>query len=173
MAGYALTLARHCPALRVRRSRRRARDEPYNLIGDLAAAVVAARDAEWVHPLLLEDVERIIASDPDAASLIGYGLLEDIQNISSHRISEGAADWLSLLGPRTRQLWLDVDELWLRVADELRDPPAMTENQFASVTTPELREFMERVHRRTAEGVYVSIADVLDYETRHDLLQRG
>ena len=56
--------------------------------------------------------ERVFtAGPPDDRGAIRYGLLEEIQNVSSHRMF-GANAFLPLLGPVTAAQWHELNEEW-------------------------------------------------------------
>lgn len=67
-------------------------------------------------PNLFKAVEALLENpDPELENLIAVGLLEDIQNVASHR-NFGAAPFRQWLRPRSVVLWDEVDANMKRVA---------------------------------------------------------
>ncbi len=61
---------------------------------------------------LFTTLERILAEgDDEARSLAAFGVLEDIQTISSHE-SFGSDAFVVWLGPKSRTAWKYIDALW-------------------------------------------------------------
>jgi hypothetical protein len=61
---------------------------------------------------LFATVERILEEgDEEARGLAAIGVIEDIQTISTHR-SFGPEVFVQWLGPKSREAWDQIDELW-------------------------------------------------------------
>ncbi len=61
---------------------------------------------------LFATLERILSDgDEEARSLAAFGMLEDIQTISTH-YSFGPEAFVVWLGPRSRDAWKQIDALW-------------------------------------------------------------
>ena len=87
-------------------------------MSELAHHVVEsyAEDTTTELPNLFRAVEALLQNpDPELENLIAVGLLEDIQNVASHR-DFGAAPFRQWLGPRSLVVWDEVDANMRRVA---------------------------------------------------------
>ena len=110
-------------------------------------------------PDLFATVEVLLDNpDPELVNLITVGLLEDIQNIASHR-DFGPVVFRRWLGPRSLALWDKVDVNIQKVAAwaEQRKPRWWqfwrrrafdSERALAHVENPELRKIIESTYRK-------------------------
>jgi len=108
------------------------------------------------------------SGDWEVLNLISVGLFENIQNLSSHR-PIGQAVFLRWLGPKSRQLWDNMNEVWAELAELERQgrlvekapwwqfwrrSRSMVANgtsldtMLQNVTNPDLRRIIESMHRR-------------------------
>jgi hypothetical protein len=111
-----------CPSARDAWERHCARwgDEPagaYNDIAVFAHYAVALREANRIEELrsFLRSVEDLFVEGltPAAHQVMTIGLIEDIQNITSHaHVSVNSSDFTDYLGPRTYLEWLQVHAMW-------------------------------------------------------------
>lgn len=122
----------------------------YNAMAELAHYLVDRYAAGQTEDfgVIFQEVERFL---PQLENLLGVGLLEDIQNIASHR-SFGAAVFVPWLGPASLQLWQAVDEDMQAVAIWVAENPAPStfnvEEALTKVENPELRKMLESMSRR-------------------------
>lgn len=109
---------------------------------------------------LFGTVESLLQDcDPELENLITVGLLEDVQNIASHR-EFGPAPFQEWLGPRSVEHWEELNSFWGRVADWTeRTKPRWwqfwrrrkvfdAEKALSSVESPDLRKIIEATFRR-------------------------
>ena len=85
-------------------------------------------------------------------NLITVGLLEDIQNVSSHR-DFGAAPFLRWLGPRSLVVWNEINAYMKRVGDwaakqEPRREACDDEKALSQVENPQLKKIIESMYRK-------------------------
>jgi hypothetical protein len=92
---------------------------PYYLgMGELAHYIVGnyAQGITTELPDLFTTVEALLHKpDPELENLITVGLLEDVQNVASHR-EFGAGVFRQWLGPRSVEVWDEIDAYMRRVA---------------------------------------------------------
>ena len=91
----------------------------YLVMGELAHFLVEnyAQGATAEFSDLFASVETLLHKpDPELENLITVGLLEDIQNVASHR-DFGAAPFLQWLGPRSLVVWNEINTYMKRVSD--------------------------------------------------------
>jgi hypothetical protein len=155
-------------------------EDPHGF-GDMAELSALARhlvdlaedgDAEEF-PAVFAVVERLLCDgDADTEGYVRTHLLEDIQNITSHRDVHVAPDaFRGLLGPVTTQVWDELDESWraaARLADDDPDAPPRPFVDDHLVPGASRRE-IQAMTREMPDGTLASPADVLRYEaTVHD-----
>ena len=145
---------------------------PSELLGDLAHHVAARAGAadgpERVAPVF-DEVERLLGDgNPSMIQLVTFGFLEDVQNIASHVDTAATASSLEpIFGERTLDAWQSVDALWRRAADASSAtgrPPAIDLQRYLTVTSPELRRFIQRSYRLMDGVRMVGLPDVLRFE---------
>jgi hypothetical protein len=137
-------------------------DTPWYLaMGELAHYAVEAYEKgdTTQYQKLFSAVERVLRNgDSEVQNLIWVGLLEDIQNIASHR-SFGPDVFRSWLGPQTLIAWDEVNRGMRKVAewasqqrrDGNRSDSARSidlEAALSQVENPELRRIIEQMHRK-------------------------
>ncbi len=112
-------------------------------------------------------VEQVIDDgDDQAIELIELGLIEGLQNIVSHRdVPVTGAQIEALLGPRAREVWLRLDELWAQ-AGVHASSSGPTEDEYEQVSEPDLRLYFRANTRALPDGRLVSTGDVLKQEQR-------
>jgi hypothetical protein len=137
-------------------------DTPWYLaMGELAHYVVEAYGQGNAAQCqkLFSTVERVLQNgDSEVQNLIWVGLLEDIQNIASHR-SFGPDVFRAWLGPQTLIAWDEVNRGMKKVAEwasqhRKRDDDSPGASSFDSeaalsqVENPELRRIIEQMYRK-------------------------
>ncbi len=86
----------------------------YNDVGVFAHHAVEkfARGETEEFAALFDAVEDMLQSEDDRVKdLAVVGLIEDIQNVASHR-PHGYIVFVPWLGPRSREAWAEVDHAW-------------------------------------------------------------
>jgi len=124
-------------------------------MGELAHYVVEkyAQGATGEFPDLFASVEALLHSpSPELENLIIVGLLEDIQNVASHR-DFGAAPFRDWLGPKTVVAWDGIDAYMKRVSDwaakqEPRRAAFDAEKALSQVENPQLKKIIESMYRK-------------------------
>lgn len=116
-------------------------------------------------PAVFATVEEILDDgDADAVSLIRTGLIEDLQNITSHRdVSIDGAQVRSFAGPATAAVWDELDEAWSAATttfDAKARPPA---EEFLDLAPTERRR-IQSMTRELPDGTLAAPSDVLRYE---------
>lgn len=134
----------------------------YIAMSELAHYVVEnyAKGTTAEFPNLFSTVESLFQKkDDDLESLLTVGLLEDIQNIASHR-DFGFAVFRRRLGPRSLLVWDEIEAFMRRVALwERRQGPRWwqfwrrrkafdSERALGKVESPELRKIIESLYRK-------------------------
>jgi hypothetical protein len=136
---------------------------PYYLgMGELAHYVVEGYARGFTNEFrnLFSAVEAsLLNPTPEFENLITVGLLEDIQNIASHR-EFGADGFRQWLGPRSAVIWDEVDAYMRRVAEwsEQQKPRWWefwrrrktfdSEKALSQVENPELKKIIESMYRK-------------------------
>jgi hypothetical protein len=134
----------------------------YLAMGELSHYVVEryAQGATEEFPKLFAMIESLLENpSPELENLIIVGLLEDIQNVASHR-DFGMSPFQKWLGPRTLVAWDDIRayidrvdawsaqqkprwwQFWRR--RKVFDP----EKALAQVESPELKKIIESMYRK-------------------------
>lgn len=109
--------------------------------------------------------------EDDAVELIRMGLLEPLGNICSHvDVPVDAAVVESLLGPRGRELWEELEVVWADAARHATDGPRVSVEQYESVRRPELRRYFQATRRRMPDGTLLAATDIvrLGHERRRE-----
>ena len=134
----------------------------YTGMSELAHYIVEnyAKGATAEFPNLFATVESLLDKhDDDLEGLITVGLFEDIQNIASHR-DFGFRVFRQWLGPRSLEVWKEVDAFTKRVASsQQRQRPRWwqfwrrrkifdSEKALSEVESPELRRIIESMYRK-------------------------
>src|SRR5829696_4528145 len=157
-------------------------DDPHGF-GDMAELSTLARhlvdlaergDAEEF-PAVFAIVEHLLADgDEDTVAYVRTHLLEDIQNITSHRdVAVGPDAFRSVLGPVALDAWDELDDAWqaaVRHADADADPATKPRPRATDyLHLAESRREVQSMTREMPDGTLASPADVLRYEaTLHD-----
>jgi hypothetical protein len=145
-------------------------DEPdvYVRTGALAHHVIEVVDRRDVEEAgwLFAAVERVLTEgDESAVELIELGLLEPLRNIASHDdVAVRATELATLLGPEARQLWGDNEELWESAARWRHHGPGVGSDDYAGVTSPDLRRYLQAHRRLMGDGVLLGASDVVRYQ---------
>lgn len=154
-------------------------DDPHGF-GDMAELSALARhlvdlaeagEAEEFPAVFAVVDQLLVRGDEDTIAYLRTHLLEDIQNITSHRdVRVAPADFRAVLGPAAAASWDELDEAWTEAglhASELGERRRQAED-YLSMGPTDRRE-AQSMTREMADGTLVSPADVLRYEaTRHD-----
>jgi hypothetical protein len=127
----------------------------YLVMGALAHYLVEnyAQRTTAEFPDLFASVEALLHKpDPELENLITVGLLEDIQNVASHR-DFGAAPFLQWLGPRSLGVWNEISAYMKRVSDwaakqEPRREAFDAEKALSQVENPQLKKIIESMYRK-------------------------
>ena len=125
------------------------------VMGELAHYLVEkyAQQTTAEFPQLFASVEALLHNpSPELENLITVGLLEDIQNVASHR-DFGAAPFLQWLGPRSLVVWNEINAYMKRVSDwaakqEPRREGFDAEKALSQVENPQLRKIIESMYRK-------------------------
>lgn len=170
-------LARACPSWAARNPVAAAAPlegpRDYEPIGAFAHHLVAlVEEADTAElPAVFVAVEEVLRDgDDDAVALIRTGLVEDLQNITSHRdVHADAADFRRFAGPLTATVWDEIDEAWSAAttvpgsaghrpsADEFLGLPPIERRRIQSMT------------RELPDGTLAGPSDVLRFEAdRYD-----
>lgn len=122
-------------------------------------------------PAVFAAVEQILdEGDADAVALIRTGLIEDLQNITSHRdVEADGSDLRRFAGPVTAEVWDEIDEAWSAATavpgSEDRRPSA---EEFLGLSAIERRR-VQSMTRELPDGTLAAPSDVLRYEAeRYD-----
>ncbi len=110
-------------------------------------------------PAVFAVLERCLAEgDKEARGLATVGIIEDIQNIASHR-DFGPDVFLRWLGPLSRAAWDELCVFWGHVMEAkaagLLDPTPDAGSRAvdpSEIEDPALRRMMEQMHRRELPG---------------------
>jgi hypothetical protein len=173
-----LLLRDACPSFRAHEIPAFAED-PHGF-GDMAELSALARhlvdlaeagDAEEFPAVFAVVDQLLVRGDEHTVAYVRTHLLEDIQNITSHRdVRVAPDDFRAVLGPAAAAAWDELDEAWTeagRHASEIGERRRQAEDYLAMGPTD--RREAQSMTREMADGSLVSPADVLRYEaTRHD-----
>jgi len=105
-------------------------------------------------------LERCLGDgDQQAKELAVIGIIEDIQNIASHR-PFGPSVFYEWLGPQSRSAWDDLCDSWRRIAeakaagllDSLPDQPSAPPVDSSEIEDPTLRRMIESLYRGESRG---------------------
>jgi hypothetical protein len=154
--------------------------QEYEILGELAhhLVVLIGRD-EVTEPTDVISVAETLIAEGDRAvmNLVALGLLEDLQNITSHPDAAATTDMVARLLPqRCAAVWRNIDDLWSAVAEEVRvtgSERTMDASRYRRISSPVLRRFMQGTYRTMTDGTMIGVADVLRYEARHGDGPRG
>jgi hypothetical protein len=117
-------------------------------------------------PAVFDAIEEILTDgDGDAVSLARTGFVEDLQNVVSHRdVALDADSFSSYLGPRTADVWAELDAAWTAAADA----PDAGEHRPAAeeflALAPTERRRIQSMTRELPDGTLAAPSDVLRYE---------
>jgi hypothetical protein len=86
----------------------------YNDLGEFASFIVDAYARQEVSPIaaafaLVE--ELLDGGDEEVRAAAAFGFLEDLKNTASWR-PFGATVFIQWLGPRSKEAWTEIDEIW-------------------------------------------------------------
>jgi uncharacterized protein YwqG len=91
--------------------------------------------------------------------------LEDLLNAVSHRDLSITRETLNHeLGPASKELADYLDRVWVVLPDDT--PSEMNQETFDSIESPDLRWIVRCMFRRTPEGEYVGVADIVQREAK-------
>jgi hypothetical protein len=126
-------------------------------MGELAHYIVEAYEQgdTTKYLELFSSIERVLGNgDGEVQNLIWVGLLEDIQNIASHR-SFGADVFRVWLGPKSLHAWNEINTEMRKVAEWASRQRASSdrssidvETALSQVENPELRRIIEQMYRK-------------------------
>lgn len=136
----------------------------YSAMGDLAHYIVDRHehgDRAELAALFAVVEELLDTDDPELTNLIAVGLLEDIQNVSSHR-TFAYAEFRTWFGSRTLREWEGVEAGMREVSDwlnktfrrhwwQLWRPKSplrgVSRAEIEAIKSPELKRLVESSHR--------------------------
>lgn len=111
-------------------------------------------------------IERVLTEgDPDAIELIEIGLIEVLQNVTSHEdvpVDPPAVE--ALLGPVATKVWTEHDELWREAGRWLHDGPRVEQSDYDAIVDPSLRRYFQAHKRQLADGTLISASDIVHYQ---------
>lgn len=86
----------------------------YNDLGQLATFIVDAYARQDTEPIvaafgIIE--ELLVDGDEEVSTAAAIGFLEDVQNSASWR-PFGAAVFVQWLGPKSKEAWAEIEEMW-------------------------------------------------------------
>lgn len=122
-------------------------------------------------PSVIGALEHLLAEgDDDTVAYVRTGIIEEIQNITSHRdVPVEPSQFRDLLGPEAAEVWDELDESWLAAAAHRGmqvDLPSATE--YLDLDADQRRK-MQAMTRELPDGTLARPSDVLRYETvRYD-----
>lgn len=124
-----------------------------------------ARDVDEL-PGVFTAVEHLLEEgDADTYDLVAMGLLEPLQNATSHNVHAVSLTQVrELLGPAATQAWDESETLWASASAHPYEGPRVTAAQLDDVDDPNLRLYFLLGRRRMPDGQLVSASDVLQYE---------
>lgn len=144
--------------------------EPYDDLGEFAHHLVdlAASGEASEFPAVFRVVEQLLTEgDSETVSLVRTGLIEDLQNITSHRDVTVSADaFVPVLGPVAAEVWADLDEAWAAAgaAASSRGAGEPAEDYLDLGATDRRR--IQSMTRELPDGTLARPSDVLRYEAR-------
>jgi hypothetical protein len=117
-------------------------------------------------PGVFEVVERLlIEGDSAAVTLVRTSLLEDLQNITSHRdVRVDAVDFVPLLGPHALEAWEDLAEAWEAAAADPEGSSVRSPVEDWLDLGPTDRRRVQSMTRELSDGTLATPSDVLRYE---------
>lgn len=123
-------------------------------------------------PAVFEVVDRLIADgEPETVAFVRTHLIEDIQNITSHRdVAVAPGAFREVLGPDAQEIWDELDEAWTAAAAHAvaDGQPRLTMADYFALG-PGARREAQSMTREMDDGMLAGPADVLRFEaTRHD-----
>ncbi len=133
-------------------------DTPWYLaMGELAHYIVETYEQgdTGSYAALFSSIDEVLGSgDSEIQNLIQVGLLEDIQNIASHR-HFGPDVFCEWLGPISLDAWNEVNKGMQKIAERVsqRRAPCLpsspdVESVLSQVKNPELRRIVEQMYRK-------------------------
>jgi hypothetical protein len=113
--------------------------------------------------------EKILDSgDTEAGNVVVHGLLEGVQNITSHiDAREKQDEFERFLGTKSRLEWDQLNTLWQQASAAAKsrvDEPIMTDENYSAIENQQIRRMIQASTRRLSSGRYVTLGDVVRYE---------
>jgi hypothetical protein len=101
------------------------------------------------------------------SNLVSSVMLEKLQMLASYPDNVLSAEYVdSILGPRSRAAWREVDELWTSVSDDLAGRPAnLSVSDYLKLASAQLRLEFRSTYRVMPYGSLVGVFDLLRWET--------
>jgi hypothetical protein len=139
--------------------------DPFEQLGAFAHHLVdlAADGRADELPAVFAVVEDVLADgDGEAVTFVRTGLIEDIQNITSHRDVTVEPDaFVAVLGPAAAEVWQQLDESWTAAAAERASREPAEDYLLLGATD---RRRMQSMTRELPDGTLARPSDVLRYE---------
>lgn len=126
--------------------------------------LAAAGDAGEL-PAVFEVVDRLLL-EGDAATVaaVRTNLIEDLQNITSHRdVAVGGDAFVAVLGPAAVEVWLQLDEAWSAAADSSQRGARIPAEDYLVLGETDRRR-VQSMTRELPDGTLARPSDVLRYE---------
>ena len=112
-------------------------------------------------------IETIVSDgDEEAVELVELGLIEALQNITSHQdVAVGPGTVRDLLGPDALRVWDEHDQLWRDAARWRHSGPRVDESDYETITDVDLRRYFQSHKRLMGDGVLIGASDIVHYQT--------
>ena len=127
--------------------------------------LAAGRDAGLV-PFFAAVDEIVADGDDEAVELIELGLVEPLQNITSHDdVPVDASAVRDRLHGAALRVWDEHDQLWQDAARWRHGGPRVDQSDYDTITDPDLRRYFQAHKRLMGEGVLIGASDIVHYQT--------
>jgi len=125
------------------------------------------RDADEF-PAVFEVVDAVLAQGDDAAvAAVRTSLIEDLQNITSHRdVAVDPDAFIGVLGPLAAEVWEQLDEAWAAAALDSADRPGRIPAEDYLFLGDADRRRVQSMTRELPDGTLARPSDVLRYEAQ-------
>jgi len=127
--------------------------------------VVAGR-ADALEPFFATVDEIVEVGDEEAIELVELGLVEALQNISSHDdVAVDASVVRDQLHGAALRVWDEHDQLWRDAARWRHGGPRVDQADYDTITDPDLRRYFQAHKRLMGDGVLIGASDIVHYQT--------
>jgi hypothetical protein len=165
-------LAWRCPSFTSEAQQRRVddgTDEWSRFARHLVDLAQSGEDGEL--PAVMGALEQLLSEGDDATvSFVRTGIIEEIQNITSHRdVPVEPSRFRELLGPEAAEVWDEFDESWLAAAAHRGMQVQLPSAEDYLHLEGDQRRKMQAMTRELPDGTLARPSDVLRYEAvRYD-----